>query len=596
MNRRAFLSTSSALLSCAALPAWAVAAAPRLLILIELRGGNDGLNTVIPIDDGAYFDLRPRLAFKPDAVVRFEGAPALHPSLAPLEPLWRDGQMAILQGVGYPEPNLSHFRSIEIWDTASDSQQFLHTGWLTRTVDKQSAFASQSADGVVIGAADLGPLAGGARAVALNDPARFARQARLASADGVAARGALAQAAVGRRIDHSGTIRRWDVEEEVLPYEPLLDWGYLGTGRHPDAARKLLSIVPEFGCPYQEDALVLPQFAGVEAQESPSALLKHLDLSPRAVDAMRPFLANTGGCSFCVFRFQDYTLLDVERTVDLLLTQVRHLQARVGASGFSLQTENPFRILRPFLTRLGSEGIAVERLAIRTIATILLAKADEFRRALAIARTHGVQIVLQQIGFENFDQEHLDLFNKGISVAENRRAARLLGELKAEFGDVIEPFSGHGLILFDPWTTLESLARNVAAIEADAPYLLPAIGLQSKLVFYDPFNPIFRRARNDGLVIPSPHDYGWDFRFADTRTADFVQMCLALERHLVKRLGFRAGDEQLSSRGYRRLENELFRRALDRYRQDDGNPEGLRAGFYELAGWIDGEVARAAAG
>ncbi len=76
----------------------------------------------------------PRLALKPDAVARFDGAPALHPSLAPLEPLWRDNQMAILQGVGYPEPNLSHFRSIEIWDTASDSQQFLQTGWLTRTV------------------------------------------------------------------------------------------------------------------------------------------------------------------------------------------------------------------------------------------------------------------------------------------------------------------------------------------------------------------------------------------------------------------------------------------------------------------------------
>jgi len=192
MNRRTFLGASSALLSCAGLPAWAVSAAPRLLILIELRGGNDGLNTVIPIDDSAYFDLRPRLAFKPDAVARFAGAPALHPSLAPLEPLWRDGQMAILQGIGYPAPNLSHFRSIEIWDTASDSHQYLQTGWLTRAVDKQSAFAAQSADGVVIGAADLGPLSGGARAVALNDPARFARQARLASADGVPARGAMA--------------------------------------------------------------------------------------------------------------------------------------------------------------------------------------------------------------------------------------------------------------------------------------------------------------------------------------------------------------------------------------------------------------------
>ncbi len=102
MDRRSFLIASSALLSCAVLPAWASATSPRLLILIELRGGNDGLNTVIPIDDGAYFDLRPRLAIKPDAVARFESAPALHPSLAPLEPLWRDRQMAILQGVGYP--------------------------------------------------------------------------------------------------------------------------------------------------------------------------------------------------------------------------------------------------------------------------------------------------------------------------------------------------------------------------------------------------------------------------------------------------------------------------------------------------------------
>ena len=192
MNRRGFLVTSSALLSCTTRPAWAASVAPRLLILIELRGGNDSLNTVVPVDDGTYFDLRPRLALKPDTLARFHGAPTLHPSLAPLEPLWRDRQMAILQGIGYPTPNLSHFRSIEIWDTASDSEQFVQTGWLTRAVDKQPAFALLSADGVVIGAADLGPLAGGARAVALNDPARFAQQAQLASADRAPSRGALA--------------------------------------------------------------------------------------------------------------------------------------------------------------------------------------------------------------------------------------------------------------------------------------------------------------------------------------------------------------------------------------------------------------------
>jgi uncharacterized protein (DUF1501 family) len=210
MNRRDFLVGSS--LSLAALPSWARTAAPRLLVLIEMRGGNDALNSVAPVDDGLYHDLRPRLALKPDAALRWRGAPALHPSLAALEPLWNAGEMAILQGVGYPAPKLSHFRSIEIWDTASDSQQVLQTGWLTRATKGQAAFAAQSADGVVIGAADLGPLAGGARAVALNDPARFARQARLASMDDVPARGALAHVLrVENDIVRAGAAIRPDV-------------------------------------------------------------------------------------------------------------------------------------------------------------------------------------------------------------------------------------------------------------------------------------------------------------------------------------------------------------------------------------------------
>jgi len=192
MDRRGFLRNASVLLSAATLPAWAHAAPPRLLVLIELRGGNDGLNSVVPVEDGLYFDLRPRLALKPDVVLRWHGAPALHPSLATLEPLWQAGEMAILAGVGYPAPNLSHFRSIEIWDTASDSHQYLQSGWLSRAVQGQAAFARLSADGVVIGAAGLGPLAGGASEVAVNDPARFARQSRLASMENVPARGAMA--------------------------------------------------------------------------------------------------------------------------------------------------------------------------------------------------------------------------------------------------------------------------------------------------------------------------------------------------------------------------------------------------------------------
>ncbi|HEU0204756.1 MAG TPA: DUF1501 domain-containing protein [Burkholderiaceae bacterium] len=199
MERRAFLSSAlGATVAALGFAPRVFAQNPlRLLVLIELRGGNDGLNTVAPVGDGRYHDLRPRLALGGDAVIALPDGPHLHAALAPWQALWNAGEMAVLESVGYPQPNLSHFRSIEIWDTASSSTEYLQQGWLTRAAASEPRFAQHSADGVVIGAADAGPLAGGARAVVLpglaaSDPQRLARQARLAHASSTAARGALA--------------------------------------------------------------------------------------------------------------------------------------------------------------------------------------------------------------------------------------------------------------------------------------------------------------------------------------------------------------------------------------------------------------------
>ena len=140
MRRRTFLRTA---LSAAALGALggpitgvAFAAAPpganyrHLLVLIELKGGNDGLNTLVPYTDAAYYALRPKIAIARDTVVQLSDRAGLHPSLAPLLPMWKERQLAVLQGVGYADPNLSHFRSIEIWDTASKPDEYLTEGWL----------------------------------------------------------------------------------------------------------------------------------------------------------------------------------------------------------------------------------------------------------------------------------------------------------------------------------------------------------------------------------------------------------------------------------------------------------------------------------
>ena len=153
----------------------------RILVLIELKGGNDGLNTLIPYADPAYVALRPKIGIARDDVVQLTDRAGLHSALAPLAGLWRDRHLAVLQGVGYPEPNLSHFRSIEIWDTASNSAEFLPEGWLTRAFAFAPTPRTFAADGVVIGSSELGPLAGGGtRAIALASTEQFLRRAKLA--------------------------------------------------------------------------------------------------------------------------------------------------------------------------------------------------------------------------------------------------------------------------------------------------------------------------------------------------------------------------------------------------------------------------------
>jgi uncharacterized protein (DUF1501 family) len=185
MKRRDFLKTSAAATCAVLVPRFALAQAPEgyrnLLVLVELKGGNDGLNTVVPYADPTYYNLRPRIAIRRDDVLPLNGRSGFHPSLAPLMPLWKAQELALVQGVGYANPNLSHFRSIEVWETASKSEEFLSDGWLTRAFVSSPVPRSFAADGVIVGSSDLGPLAGtGARAVALTNTEQFLRQAKLA--------------------------------------------------------------------------------------------------------------------------------------------------------------------------------------------------------------------------------------------------------------------------------------------------------------------------------------------------------------------------------------------------------------------------------
>jgi uncharacterized protein (DUF1501 family) len=112
-----------------------------ILVLVQLAGGNDGLNTVVPFEDPDYYRLRPNLGIAKDKVLRLGDTLGLHPSCTALHKLFQDGKIALVQNVGYPNPNRSHFRSTEIWETASSSEEFAVTGWIGRYLDNACAGA-----------------------------------------------------------------------------------------------------------------------------------------------------------------------------------------------------------------------------------------------------------------------------------------------------------------------------------------------------------------------------------------------------------------------------------------------------------------------
>lgn len=114
-----------------------VPAGNKVVVVLQLSGGNDGLNTVIPVRNDLYYKLRPVLGIKKDKTASLNDEVSLHPALTAFKALYDEGNLAILNNVGYPNPDRSHFRSMDIWHSASKSNEYWNTGWLGRYLDAQ---------------------------------------------------------------------------------------------------------------------------------------------------------------------------------------------------------------------------------------------------------------------------------------------------------------------------------------------------------------------------------------------------------------------------------------------------------------------------
>lgn len=107
------------------------------LVVVQLSGGNDGLNTIVPFQNDLYYQNRPSLAISKEKVLKLSDELGFNPAMEALRSVFDNGEMCILNSVGYPNPDRSHFRSMDIWHTASNSDEYLQAGWIGRYLDNK---------------------------------------------------------------------------------------------------------------------------------------------------------------------------------------------------------------------------------------------------------------------------------------------------------------------------------------------------------------------------------------------------------------------------------------------------------------------------
>lgn len=237
MNRRSLLSLLAAATASTAASTAASRAAPRaaagtrhVLVLLELRGGNDGLNTVVPHRDPLYRQARPSLALA-DAIPLADDL-ALHPALAPLLPIWKQRRLGFALGVGWPQPNRSHFKASDQWATASPSGQ--GPGWIA------SAYQRRASAGPLVA---LGPSVSsaleGADTLALQlDPARLQPGRRSSFDPAQAGSSPILRRLIALEAEANQQLLR--LSRELAPLPPGLTIPPTGLGRQVALALRLI--------------------------------------------------------------------------------------------------------------------------------------------------------------------------------------------------------------------------------------------------------------------------------------------------------------------------------------------------------------------
>ncbi|MBM4136724.1 MAG: cobalamin B12-binding domain-containing protein [Nitrospira sp.] len=329
----------------------------------------------------------------------------------------------------------------------------------------------------------------------------------------------------GNHISYSGKTLHWNLERELFPYLPFLDWQYIGHHRNPDASFNDISIVAGTGCPYARSTVSSHHF-------NIKGTIQELGytLSDRALQRLEEiFNSGRHGCSFCIFQYQEVTHFSVEKTTELLLKQATYLHETHNVTSFQIQTENPLPFLDSFLSALIEKQIPFHKISLRTRPDLLLLHRDKLLKALDLARKKDFCLSIEQIGFESFYNNDLVIFNKNVSVENNITVLNFLRTVKHEYGKHVVVDIGHGILLFHPWTTLQSITENLKVL-VQYRDIFPSF-FASNLILYSEFFPIFPEIRMENLFQKSKYYYGYEYIMKDPLASKAFELYQILHSH-----------------------------------------------------------------
>ncbi|MGA2775397.1 MAG: hypothetical protein ABSE81_04990 [Candidatus Omnitrophota bacterium] len=284
-------------------------------------------------------------------------------------------------------------------------------------------------------------------------------------------------------IDYSGKNVNFDLKRELLPYNPFLKWKYIGFTRR-DKVTDPPAIIAGFGCAYRSRKLN-HNYDNL----SKHALSRHTFSAKARKRIMDLFEERThGGCSFCTC-VGTHVFLPVKETIACLMEQIHFLQKTYKFKSFVVGSKNPFRFIEQLIHQMVEENINIETLAIRSRVDWVNKNKRILLKIVALAKRNNFVISLQQLGFESFIQNDLDIYNKGYRVTENFKAVELMRKLKniapRNFQD-----GGHGFIGINPWITLRDLEKYCESAE-HMQFLFDLYHFGNGLVLYDSCLPVY---------------------------------------------------------------------------------------------------------